>query len=54
MMRRVAGPFILTAAAILAAPRAESQSQASARGPAQATAVFAGGCFWGSKGCSGT
>ena len=50
MMRRLAGPFILAAAAMLAAPRAESQSQASARGPAQATAVFAGGCFWGIEG----
>lgn len=42
MMRRMAGPVLMAAALTLAA--------AAHAGPSQATAVFAGGCFWGIEG----
>ena len=42
MMRRMAGPLVIAAAVTLAA--------AARSGPPPATAVFAGGCFWGIEG----
>jgi peptide-methionine (S)-S-oxide reductase len=44
MMRMLAGPLVIATAVTLAAPARSEPA------PSQATAVFAGGCFWGIEG----
>ena len=50
MMRSLAGPLVIAAAVTLAATARPEPVFGPAPGPSPATAVFAGGCFWGVEG----
>ena len=50
MRRSLAGPLVAVAATLVTAALLGSQTVVSAVAQPQATAVFAGGCFWGIEG----